>query len=366
MFCLTGKTAFQYLNNMPNTIKFDYQVLENGSFRIEEYFNTSRNSTFIVRYVLGNMNYKYFLKQPKNDDNNFITSITNESRFFDYIEKYEIVLSELTPRIYFDKENKILLFNSDQNYNAIKFEEFKNLLVDKQNLFGKSMAQILANLHKSLKGQEKTSFLSIYKPFLLSPESRGLMIEKLKKESNLQLQNLASRLEDIKTQSVLDSIEWNATDSIIHRDVKYENLLLNKTDSEINLKLIDWEMAAVGDSHYDLADFCYYLFRCCKTVGKYELGIVPASLFSIIKSIIIKYHEIRYDSAKPNNDFFKKIYQLCQVRIIENYIINVLSGNYSGGYANIEYEKRVIGFWGFIDPDNVLKNDYYLNFKIGL
>jgi hypothetical protein len=72
--------------------------------------------------------------------------------------------------------------------------------------------------------------------------------------------------------------EWVAT-TLIHGDVKWMNLLVHPEDGEEQVKLIDWEIADIGDPLWDVAGVfqslvCSALFYS-PALGGAELGLVP-------------------------------------------------------------------------------------------
>ena len=164
------------------------------------------------------------------------------------------------------------------------------------------------------------------------------------------LRDLEQKIRGI--ENTLDTIEWSSDESILHRDLKYQNLLLDNKSPELSLKLIDWEMAAIGDKDWDIANFCYpilkSIFRADRSLydfAGWDEGIAANILINLINL---------YDKTKT-----KKILQFCAIQIIEYYILGILNNRFESKTIKVEY-KRVKLFFSLLTQSDDNYFDTYL------
>jgi thiamine kinase-like enzyme len=386
MWLLTAGTTFQYLinakwqnltkgkasNNYEPIIKFD--SLENSSLTIKEYFKSSRNCVIKIEYSEDKKNKSLILKQPNNEEKRYIDSINNEAIFYTLVEKNKIITDRVGDFIYLDNENNVLLFKTDPDFHGVE----SDLLVDyNYNNFIEEVALTVWKLHQVLEiGDNKqrnsnylqpSYYLPIFKPNLLIPEARNLLLNKMLSFPSKHLRDLVDRIINVDTnvETVLDEILWNDKDCIIHRDVKYQNFISKSIEkNKFELKLIDWELAAVGDRYWDLAEFCHFLLKSAvydKGVCEIDHRLDDKNLYKIVLKFLELYFKNANNNQSPDNTFLKKILQLCAVRIIDNFISLIMAGVLVDTNADNEY-KRVVVFIDLLYIKNHNSQDFHLNY----
>jgi HopA1 effector protein family/Phosphotransferase enzyme family len=221
---------------------------------------TSRNSIFIVEgiFINANVKTKYFVKQPRFKDSNYISSIFNENYILKIFKDARI--NSLDNLIGFDNYQSLLFlkFIDGKSFDTSaepEKDDIKNLL---QNL-----AIIVSDAHDitftSLKNQKYPDKFGYRKPILLSYTKRdfeGMVIDGVSKETESVVEILQKN-----NYELLDKIKdftWTQ-DSLIHFDFKFEHLII-EDDGSIKT-IVDWEMGDMGDIHWDIASIWFEILQ---------------------------------------------------------------------------------------------------------
>ncbi|MBA4853232.1 phosphotransferase [Emticicia sp. BO119] len=274
------------------------------------------------------------LKQPDNDEKSYIETIENEANFYSFLREENILLDSVGEFKHFDSENKILIQESSLKYDSIE----SDTLTDKEKIskFIEGVTHILSQIHDRFENNEKLpSYFDTFKPTLLDKYKRPLLLEDMKKSRNKSLKDLANKIESIK--DIIESIEWIDNETIIHRDIRYQNFIYNSSESKF--KLIDWEMAATGDSCWDIVTFCSIIFKSIAPIGPNSLNtlLTPKNAYIIIKRIIEAYYIKRYPDKGPlPASFLKKVLRLCEINLMETYIKAFLNRGIDEGYFAVK------------------------------
>ncbi|RFS15358.1 phosphotransferase [Emticicia sp. C21] len=352
MWLITGYSVFQYIINHPNRdTNIGYSSLKDGKLKIREHFKTSRNNVFKVQSPQKTL----ILKQPHNTDKRFLKTIKNEADFYTFLKEKSIFLSSVGDFNYFDTANNILIFETNADYEAIESSIFLNL--NNSFFYIDKFAETLFNIHNELQNHSAylTSYFHVFKPKLLIRDERNLLLERIKKLESKSLRDIADKIESI--ENILDAIKWKDYETIIHCDAKYQNFIFNPFLRTSNFKLIDWEMAAIGDSDWDVAVFCSIFLKDTKIKGNSLINpnlTISASL-QIIKRLITTYYHQKFSTKlPPDTPYLKKILQLAVINIIENHIVKILIN------GNQEDHQVVFDLVDLIERNN--DENFYLNY----
>lgn len=361
MLQLSAKSAFQYLYNFPSSIiKLDDFAIESSNIIIQEFFGNSRNCIFKIK--LGIDRDGFILKQPNNLDKHFVQTITNEANFYYFLKSNYPDYDNFGSFKHFDKDNNILVFKTDPAFSDSTIK----MLVDNEDMevFKEGLASHMYNYHeKFLNHTSIADYLPVYKPPLLDEFMFQRILAEMDSFENRNLRLISSRLR--KNKEAIKAIYQNfkERETLIHRDVRYSNVLVNKSAN--SAKLIDWEMAALGDRYWDLADFCFHLLRYTEYKGTNRLdpGIDRGNLFNYVIYFMDEYLSLIFNTESDftKEVFCKKVLQLFFVRMVENYRVGVLNNLWSDDQNLAEYEV-VDFFWDLIEHENINDEDFFTNY----
>lgn len=361
MWLLTGKTAFQYLINSENTsINIGYEAIQNGSLKIIESFGLSRNCIFKVEYFDVLRKKLLVLKQPNNFEPNFVSSIRNEANFFRLLTELNIQNDLLD----YDALNSILVFESESESEAVTTQVYQE--EDKWIEFTDSVAVSLSDLHTAFHLSNKahdyrTKYLPIFQPNLLTSEKRQALLRRISLFENKNLRDIGKRIEQLENEIQKIEDKWNRFETIIHRDIRYSNFIYNPNSK--TYKLIDFELAAIGDSHWDLAEFIFHLIRKKESDINIEEDpyLIISNLYIISDLALMKYYDKIHKSSSTETkaQFYKRVLQLFAIRLIENFFIGVLNNLWEDSKINLEHN-RCLAFINLLEDNK--KDDFYLNY----
>ena len=235
-----------------------YESVVNGSVQIAEI--PRRNHNFKVTQQTGP---GYFLKQVRNWDPETLRTIQVEAECYKLARETQeyAELKKIVPRFHsFDQRHAVLITELLEPAETIADHHFRN------NSFpvtvAEELGEVFGKYHRS--AQERVRDLGALFPrrpaWSLSlhqnfPEAR----ERL---SGGNYQMLAMLRQFPQFGTVLDKLRANwRFDALIHADIKWDNCLLCPgANGKPALRIVDWEMADVGDSCWDVGSiFSAYL-----------------------------------------------------------------------------------------------------------
>ena len=163
-----------------------------------------------------------------------------------YMALHELSLSQLGTRcILHDRKNDVLLLDYVEGRNLR--DAWGNVGEDVR--FWASLGSFLAGLHSGTSDFPEWAGRLLGNFKHLVPSSDPIAPGDLVVSTNAQLQLLAAIQLDEAVKVRLEEIKSPARKSLIHGDLRLDNLLL---DSHGAIKLIDFELCGVGDPIYDL------------------------------------------------------------------------------------------------------------------
>lgn len=268
----------------------------------------SRNSIFLVEGSLKpgqKETIKYFVKQPKCPDTNFISSLLNEKYVYEIFR--DAKLSELANMEGYDTFQNLLFLKYIE---SVKFVKTDIPLQNYLNIFLENLAGIFNQVHSVSEdsfsnypnkfGYRKPvlfvlSHRDIEETYAESPKYRREVYDLLRKDKYALFENIKK----------LDC-NWKA-ERLVHLDFKFEHTLFDKNHTVKSI--VDWEMADMGDHHWDLASICYeiiifYLYedapvedtlRKCLSIfqgflAKYTIGYVGKKLEKYLGVLFLHKH----------------------------------------------------------------------------
>jgi len=254
------------------------------------------NGFNLVHYLLskGLINYDEIFKQglsikPVQSRNfSFMINIPNASSLFvkqvDFPEAEKIETLKMEATCYWLAQN-------DKHYTDLKdlfpeyisYDQFNHILIsqfftDSKELYtyikeqgvyeveiAKKLASILSSYHNGMyskikeQSSERLFRKSIPGPFKLFGKDLNFM--KARTQVEKQMKDLILSQEGFKEKVNLVKDKWQVN-SLIHGDIKFQNFLIQQNEgAESKIKLIDWEIADLGDAMWDCAAVLQVMMR---------------------------------------------------------------------------------------------------------
>jgi thiamine kinase-like enzyme len=244
-------TGFNIAHYLIDKGFLSYQMIVKNSFSVR--LASSRNLGYIV-------NENYFVKQVQMFESEKIETLRREASCYwlaNNEQEYE-TLNKFLPKFYdYDTFNHILILEYLKNY--INLHEFYYSSKIFPLTVAKQTAEILASYHTNIyKNAQQGKSMSLFRKTIPSPFltfGKQMAFIKPRNKVEEEMQNLIYQHENFT--DLIDKVknEWEAK-SLIHGDIKPTNFLINLDCIETNnfqLRLIDWEIADMGDPIWDVA-----------------------------------------------------------------------------------------------------------------
>lgn len=300
---------------------------------------SSRNTGFIVNKSEENA---LFVKQVRAFDQEKIETLRAEATCY-WLANNEAEYGELKkflPRFFhFDHFNYILVLEfitGSQDLQAF-YSQYRYFPTE----IGRQLANVLASYHKDIyrtiqKGKSAQLFRkAVPGPFLMFGDQLAYMNPRNKVEE--QLHSLIRQQEGFSEKVAAIRTEWLPS-SLIHGDIKPNNFLINQDCLEtghFNLRLIDWEIADLGDPAWDVAAVLqsYLLMWVMSDTGEEAVSQVNAAAFQLedmqpgIREFWSAYCQAMGLSGAKEEVFLLKTTRFCAVKLLHtSYESSVLSG----------------------------------------
>lgn len=230
--------------------------LVDGEFRVDVF--DSRNRNFIVNRDFDNA---YFIKHVKVLDYEKTTTLRTEATCYwlAYNDENYAALKQYLPTYHdFDYNNHILVLGYEKQ--KVNLHDFYYRQGHLHPAIPKRLSRILASYHKevsaNLSAGESGKLFKKEKPWVFSlgsPEKYARMLGERKAES--QVLQLVSENKRFKELIAAQEDLWQFT-CLMHNDLKFTNFLINDRydgDNELDISIIDWELAGLGDPCWDVA-----------------------------------------------------------------------------------------------------------------
>lgn len=232
-----------------------YDTFFNQSFTIE--MASSRNIGFVVNK---GQEGAMFVKQVRAFDAEKTETLRTEATCY-WLANNEpeyVNLKKFLPQfIHYDYLNHILIvdFLSD----TLDLQQFYYQQQAFPLEIGQQLAELLVSYHKDIfktieEGQSKQLFRkAVPGPFLMFGHQLPYM--KPRNQAEEQMQQLIRQQDNFSETIAGIQAEWQPR-SLIHGDIKPNNFLINRDSTNgqpYDLRLIDWEIADLGDPAWDVA-----------------------------------------------------------------------------------------------------------------
>lgn len=304
------------------------EVVKNGGLTVNEIsltastFSNTRNSTFIIEAPIKDNKEikKFFAKQTNSWEFNQISSINNEKNIYDLLIQFGLhdMIGEF---LTFDKVFNILIFNYVETEDEFTQQDQP---INFDLLF--PLANVFNHFHKidiqTIKSVNKLDLFGFRKPLLFSLKARDItdLVSTITEKRQIEILKLLQE-EDFKLLKKIDEIGWNAT-NLIHFDFKFAHILLEKGCKK--LRLIDWEMADIGDPYWDLA--CVWYEIICSLLEDDSVDAIFDDSKVPFQNFLAKYINV-IDSQKISGFLGILILQNKYYGLFPDYKIGILNTN---------------------------------------
>lgn len=248
---LTEHNLFYYLLDKGMV---DTRAVVNGEFTVRR--SDSRNNNFIVNREYEH--HAFFIKQVKAVDTEKIETMRTESAVYKLAESddnYKALKNFLPAFYHYDSTHHILI--TGQVKDAVSVYDYYLQQNDFNNMLPTLLADSLASYHRSNRTNQKSQSLQHFRqqiPWVFTIANTP-PIHGNPATADQQLMQLILKNQNlVQTISVLTQ-QWSPT-SLVHHDAKLNNFLAGYEyeKKQINfVKLIDWELADIGDPLWDVA-----------------------------------------------------------------------------------------------------------------
>jgi Phosphotransferase enzyme family len=247
MFIDSGNIA-QFLAER-RLLEFDSVI--DGDFIVVDQSSRNRNLK-----VVRNNSPGFFVKQLASRSPEFAQTFETEAACYQLARNHPKIrpLNSLMPKFhYFDPANYILVLELLPNGESVweHHQRVRHFPLEIAQLQG----EILGRYHSQININGAADDLKVFKrqiPWILSIHETNPQYLGQVSQGNAQLISIVQQYPEFQTALASLRAGWNYK-ALIHGDIKWENLMLCRSheSAPLELKLIDWEIADIGDECWD-------------------------------------------------------------------------------------------------------------------
>lgn len=182
------------------------------------------------------------------------------SLFSNLLKEEREAFVRLLPRCFgYDAVRRLIILEFIKNARDIQQHHINRRALPEH--IAESLGESLALLHMASRraGAAAVALRSDEPPWPLSIHEPGYLLIRESSEANIQMIRAIQQFREFCT--LLNSLrrDWRA-DTLIHFDLKWENCLVVGRRKPIMVKIVDWELARIGDPQWDVGTvFSAYL-----------------------------------------------------------------------------------------------------------
>lgn len=224
-----------------------------GDFLVVDMSRRNRNFKIIRKQDKG-----YFLKQVKNYDPQSISSLNREAHSYHLAQTEPGFkgIEELMPRlIHYDTDRHILmleLFPGSENLSEMhtRLGSFPNHIALS---LGTSLGIYHRDINRTIDSVRQKKLFPEALPWMLTMNAQYIQQIKNTDPGYYQFFSIIDRYPEFLTSIEQLRSGWEIN-SLIHGDMKWDNCIVYKEGApgDLKLKIIDWELADLGDSSWDV------------------------------------------------------------------------------------------------------------------
>jgi thiamine kinase-like enzyme len=268
---LLDKGFLDYESVISGKIQVSQMQSRNSIFKVHK---KDKNGVFVKQLTNVDIQNSYLLQKDATslyligNDPLYKKTATYLPEYYGYDTKLQVLVTEFLPNA--------------KNLYELTVEQKKFSLEHAE-----TMAEILSTFHFDIQSEIKENkplqFYTRLIPWALQMHQKMEWPESQKIGMGATINNMV--MENKKFQSMLKETAelWEAT-SLIHGDVKWLNFICTEKDGHTVTKLIDWEIADIGDPLWDVA------------------GVLQSYLTGWVTSYE---NNLNYEKQLPGNEFMK-------------------------------------------------------------
>lgn len=227
----------------------DRETILKGDFSVVSV--PTRNNIF---KVITRSGPRLFIKQVSTFDAHAVSILKREAMAYHFITKqqaYGQLASMMPAFMHYDPDRHVLVIAYFEHHISVHEYYFQQQQVFPS--FAARQAEILASFHIPVRGDSDTSAFPKQLPWILDLQAHASNEFFKQGHSNTDLVGLIRSNPELSSMLGALKNEWIA-DSLIHGDIKWTNFITpSKADDARAVKLIDWELADIGDPCWDMA-----------------------------------------------------------------------------------------------------------------
>lgn len=191
-----------------------------------------------------------------------------------------------------------------------------------------SVGRMLATLHRHSPVEELASMVGQYEPGALSVHRPGSALLRDFSNSSIELVRMVQSSPELVEE--LENLRrgWR-NDTLIHHDLRWDNILVTTNRRTADITLIDWETAAIGDPAWDvgsiIGDYLVHWLRSIPMTGQrppnelLPLARVPlASVQPAVMALWRAYVCNASDSRVAQPEFLRTVVRFTGLKLIQS------------------------------------------------
>lgn len=248
---LTSKNIVYYLLERG---LITFQSVVDGGFMVVEASRRNRNFKVIRKH-----NPSYFVKQVKSWEPQAITSLQREANCYWLAQSdpdFAPLAFLLSQYYFFDQSRYILIIEMLPEAESLHEHHARlgKFPVKIANQLGKILGGYHQQAGKKLQNNQQSAIFPKMAPWILSAHQQNSQLFNLQSAGGSQILSIIQDYPELHQE--LDKIRnrWQFN-SLIHGDMKWDNFIVypeEGKEDKLNLKLVDWELADIGDSDWDV------------------------------------------------------------------------------------------------------------------
>ena len=315
---VTETNIYQYLHKRDLLNK--EEVLK-GNFMVQPVETRNYNMKILI-----NEKDSLFVKQMANDQ------ISN-GLFQREVATYTIFQNAAKQLAIAERVPKLLDHNLNQNimvtelvYNSSNLNEYYFAAKTLDPTLAVEQAQILFDCHSAAIDEEESKAFPKALPWVLQLDQYQAHEFFIDNAFSTQVISLIKSNPVLQTELLKLASTWKPT-SLIHGDIKWINFLITSNQNGLTQKLIDWELADIGDPLWDVAGLIQsyistWMQSIDETSANYKL-YDHLTCYDIkdtaesAKAFLFEYIRLQNIPTYKHHEFFEKVIQLTAARIIQ-------------------------------------------------
>ncbi|RZJ53727.1 MAG: hypothetical protein EOO44_07535 [Flavobacterium sp.] len=316
---LTPETVYHYLHKRQLLNEDD---VVKGHFMVHPV--KTRNN--ILKIIIKPEN-SLFAKQMEKDpvSNNLFIREISAYNFFKSNSEFSAIASIVPQLLDYDDDHNIMV--TELLYNSKNLYEYYALTKNFDLNLARGQAAILSAYHIIPDKKTDTGMFPKMLPWILQLDQYNADQFFVNNEASTSIISLIKENHVLQTTLTNLALSWKFT-HLIHGDIKWINFLITSNEKGFSQKLIDWELADIGDPMWDVAGLMQsYIsawllgfdnndptgYKLPEHMQPYDIKNTQSSA----KAFLYEYMSLQEYPEDYHNSFLIRIIQLTAARIIQ-------------------------------------------------